>query len=175
MKPPPGQQVPPAASSSPFSLTLNWMHVAAALWHNGYALGLDCGPPNVLLRDITAPESTMPPPEALRPTDLQATVIHIQLIDCIPFATVRDRILSGSFIVNMDALRDDLLNMGLSCWGRRPWDPRAWELPAAFVDKWWWLLDDQVVGMTNFWREQRAEEPLVWRGNPGGEAFLGLV
>jgi len=33
------------------------------------------------------------------------------------------------------------------------------------VEKWWWLLDEDIVTMTNFWREERADMPLVWRGS----------
>ncbi|KAK3381756.1 hypothetical protein B0H63DRAFT_476568 [Podospora didyma] len=163
----------PAAviSQSPFSLTLKLTHVAAALWRNAYALGLDCGPPSVLLLNTTmsmksgiiTPAPT--PPKSLQPTALQLTVVHNPLIDCIPFPSMRDRILSASAIIDMETLRNDVLTMGFMCWGRRPWDARGWEIPAAFVDKWWWLLDEDIVAMTNFWREERADEVLVWRGS----------
>lgn len=36
----------------------------------------------------------------------------------------------------------------------------AWEVTQSFVDKWWWLLGDEVVSQADFWRAERGEEPL---------------
>jgi len=49
-------------------------------------------------------------------------VVHLPLIGCmcLPFAIMRDRILSAVAIVNLDMLIEDLLTMGSTCWGRRP-------------------------------------------------------
>ncbi|KAK3384130.1 hypothetical protein B0T24DRAFT_673939 [Lasiosphaeria ovina] len=162
--------VPEPAHISPSSLTLTmkFSHVSAALWRNADAIGLDCGPPAVLLPGALKLGDRASPPASLQPTVLQAAVAHNPLIDCIPFPSMRDRILGASLIIDMDTLRDDVLNMGFMCWGRRPWDARGWEIPEAFVDKYWWLLDEDMLAMTNFWREERAEEPLVWRGRTMG-------
>ncbi|KAK0648735.1 hypothetical protein B0T16DRAFT_456195 [Cercophora newfieldiana] len=147
---------PQPNTSIPTTITLKRMHVSAALWRNADALGITCGPPSALTTATTLP--------ALRPTPLQATVVHLPIIDCLPFATMRDRILSAAAVVDLDALNRDLFDMGFTCWGRRPWDPRGWEISKGFVEKWWWLLDEEIVVMTNFWREERDDAPIVWRG-----------
>lgn len=185
------QDLPPRSRqrpniSIPITITLKRMHVSAALWRNADALGLTCGP-LAALSTITIGSlsgsgrggsgglmaiSTLP--ASLRPTPLQATVLHMPIIDCLPFATMRDRILSAAAVVDLDVLRGDLLSMGFTCWGRRPWDPRGWEIPTAFVEKWWWLLDEDIVTMTNFWREERADMPLVWRGSNSDNISHGL-
>ncbi|KAK3356318.1 hypothetical protein B0T25DRAFT_134459 [Lasiosphaeria hispida] len=178
------QDLPPRPNTSiPITLTLKRMHVSAAFWRNADALGLTCGPPAALDTNTnTSPSSSSSSssssalmttlPASLRPTSLQSTVLHMPLIDCLPFSTMRDRIISAAAVVDLDLLREDLLSMGFSCWGRRPWDPRGWEIPAAFIEKWWWLLDEEIVTMTNFWREERADIPLVWRGSNSDMPFV---
>ena len=103
-------------------------------------------------------------PKSLQPTTLQTQIQHLPFIDCIPFPSVRDRIISAGPVVDMDILKYDVMSMGFRCWGRRPWDVRAWEVPRVFAEKWWWLLDNDIIEMTNYWREEKGEEPLVWLG-----------
>lgn len=147
-----------AFGSSGLDLTIRAMHAVAALTHNAFALKIGCGALHTL---ATAPPTA---PASLRPTALQAQVPHSPFVDCIPFPAARDRIIKAKGFVNIDMLADDVMRMGIRCWGRRPWDGRAWELPEQFVEKWWWILDEDLVEMTNYWREERGEEPLVWPG-----------
>ena len=40
-------------------------------------------------------------------------------------------------------------------------EPLAWEVTQAFASNWAWLLDEQTVRNSNFWRGERGESPLV--------------
>ena len=37
---------------------------------------------------------------------------------------------------------------------------KAWEVSQSFVDKWWWLLGDEVIAYSDFWRAERGESSL---------------
>lgn len=103
------------------------------------------------------------PPPSLSPTPLQYSIAHLPLIDVLPFPSMRHRILQSEAILDLDDLRRDVLELGLKCWGRNPWNERGWELPKEFVEKWWFLIDERIVETTNFWRVERGEEALVWK------------
>jgi hypothetical protein len=45
-------------------------------------------------------------------------------------------------------------------WGSTPWERTGWEVGERFVRKWWWVLDQGVLNVGNFWREARGEGPL---------------
>ena len=36
----------------------------------------------------------------------------------------------------------------------------GWEVAQGFVDKWGWILDDETIKSSNFWRGERGEGPL---------------
>ena len=63
-------------------------------------------------------------------------------------------------VINEEELCRDLQSGDWKIWGGKPWEPRSWEFAADFVQRWWFLLDDEILWMTNFWRCQRQEEPL---------------
>ena len=44
----------------------------------------------------------------------------------------------------------------------------AWEVKPSFAMKWWWLLDQEIIKASNFWRGERGEEPLVIPAGPMG-------
>ncbi len=48
-------------------------------------------------------------------------------------------------------------------WGKTPWDRRGWEAEEEFVSKWWWVMTDDILEETNYWRVSRGEEPLLPR------------
>jgi hypothetical protein len=64
-------------------------------------------------------------------------------------------------VLNENDFCRDMMDGDWKIWGNTPWDPQAWELSKKFVEKWWFLLDEDVLKSTNFWRAQRLEEPLV--------------
>ncbi len=146
-------------SPSPYSLMFHAMHVIAALWRNADTLRTSCA-----AMSVTTLEPDVIPPPSLSPTILQLTIPHLPLIDVLPFPFMRDRILQSQAIFDMDDFRRDILNQGVRCWGRNPWNERGWEFPKEFVEKWWFLLDQGMVDGTNFWRSEREEELLSWKG-----------
>lgn len=77
---------------------------------------------------------------------------------------MRDRILQSQAILDLDDLRRDILELGLKCWGKRPWEERAWELSEMFVEKWWFLVDVGIV-----------EGRIFGGGKEGRERWFGRV
>jgi len=51
---------------------------------------------------------------------------------------------------------------GMMIWGE-PWNEDGWEVTQGFVDKWGWILKgcDEMIEISNRWREGRGEERLV--------------
>lgn len=100
-------------------------------------------------------------PEDLVPTELQETIEHHPWLDLLPWPAVRDRILSFLPLIDEDDLCRDLhRDPGFRVWGSIPWSHRSWEVSESFLEKWWFLLDRQVVRDANFWRQQRGLKQL---------------
>ncbi|RPA91050.1 hypothetical protein L873DRAFT_1715583 [Choiromyces venosus 120613-1] len=101
----------------------------------------------------------------LAPTTLQLEVRHHPYIDIIPFSGFRDNLLyvlnSAPGTVDEDELCTDIERY-LKIWGRLTWDAKSYEFEPEFLEKWRWLVDDEVLSVTNFWRAQRGEGPLVF-------------
>ena len=51
----------------------------------------------------------------------------------------------------------------MKVWGNIPWDETGWEIGERFAMKWWFLMDDEVLRTTNFWRASRTDETLSLR------------
>lgn len=100
-------------------------------------------------------------PSSLRPTIQQQIVPHKAYIDMLPWASIRDRIITSIPTIDEQNLFEDLLVSDFKVWGRIPWDPMGWEVGKDFASKWWFLLDEGILRTTNFWRSQRGEEDLV--------------
>jgi hypothetical protein len=49
----------------------------------------------------------------------------------------------------------------LKVWGSTPWDTLAWEVGPEFARKWWFLMDNEILRASNFWRRQRGEQDLM--------------
>lgn len=58
--------------------------------------------------------------------------------------------------------------------GSVSWSPIGWEFSEYFVKKYPFLLDDEMLQTTNFWRAQRAEPPLklTWSNNGFSNGLL---
>lgn len=95
------------------------------------------------------------------PTQLQLEIEHHPYIDIIPFRGLRDNLLMA---LDSDALDEAELcgdiERYLRIWGRLVWDVKSYEWAPEFFEKWMWLLDDEAVNVSNFWRAQRGETPL---------------
>lgn len=88
----------------------------------------------------------------------------------LPFPALRDRILEALQVINEEELCKDLQSEEWKIWGKKPWEPGSWEFSGEFVGKWWFLVDEEMVRMTNFWRVQRGEELLRL---PHGQKLVG--
>lgn len=74
----------------------------------------------------------------------------------------------------------DLMAGELRVWGSCPWVETGWEISARFAVKWWFLMSDEMLGGTNFWRGVRGEAALSVEGIIGrlgriGEEEAGVV
>lgn len=52
------------------------------------------------------------------------------------------------------------MNGEVKMWGTQSWDERGWEISESFATKWWFLMNEEVLGTTNFWRAARGEPVL---------------
>ena len=79
-----------------------------------------------------------------------------------------------------DWLCFDIHTGSFTIWGSQPWSAfgmwcllffglkdrsfracTAWEMSQTFMMKWGWLVDDEVIRCSNFWRAERGEGPLI--------------
>ncbi|PON21923.1 hypothetical protein TGAM01_v209179 [Trichoderma gamsii] len=113
-------------------------------------------------------------PETLRPTILQQTISHEGWVDIIPHPVWRDNLLLAIGQFDEDELWADTIGglfdgfphseverRGVIAWWP-PWDVSGWELSEGFWSKWQWVFRgcDDVLLVTNRWREKRGEDPL---------------
>lgn len=141
------------------TLNLPGMLTLAALLTNKYILAIDC---SKLIPAIHIQPSVLTPP-ALTPTVLQKSKPHLPYIDFLPFPHFRDNLLRAGDIVQSTEFWNDMISGKLSVWGKTPWDRRGWEMHEEFVNKWWWVIADDILEETNFWRVSRGEAPLLLR------------
>ncbi|KAL6812431.1 hypothetical protein J3E69DRAFT_348596 [Trichoderma sp. SZMC 28015] len=140
------------------SLTLPGMLTLAAFMTNRQILAiLECGQPIPSIHI----NPSIPTPPALTPTTLQTNKLHLPYIDLIPFPQFRDNLLRAGEIVQSEDLWHDMISGKLKVWGKTPWDRRGWEMHEDFVAKWWWLIAEDILEETNFWRVSRGEDPLL--------------
>lgn len=52
----------------------------------------------------------------------------------------------------------------LKVWGNTPWMEMGWEISEMFAVKWWFLMSDEILAGTNFWRGTRGEMGLSLEG-----------
>lgn len=140
-----------------WQITIQGTSTFAAMMTNAHILRMNCEPPHTT--DIHIAPSTAAPP-ALAPTALQSIQPHKPWIDLIPFPSLRDNVLRGSEILDSREIWWDVVGGAVRVWGKTPWDKRGWEVQESFAIKWWWLMTDEVLEETNFWRVSRGEGPL---------------
>ncbi|KAK0763312.1 hypothetical protein N5P37_004299 [Trichoderma harzianum] len=138
-------------------ISLQGMATLAALLTNRYILAIDC---SRLVPAIHIQTST-PTPPALTPTALQACKPHLPFIDFLPFPQFRDNLLRAGDVIDSYEFWDDMVSGKLKVWGKTPWDRRGWEMQEDFATKWSWVVADDILEETNFWRVSRGEEPLL--------------
>ncbi|KAF3930344.1 hypothetical protein ABW19_dt0207931 [Dactylella cylindrospora] len=117
-------------------------------------------------------------PADLQPTITQLTVPHHPMLDLLPWPKVRDKLISTfrlqettwpvhkSERLNVLRLVYDMENSeadgleGVRVNGIDAFDGSGWEVGQGFFTVWWWALDPQVVGRSNYWRNQRGDPKL---------------
>ena len=104
---------------------------------------------------------TTPLTHTLSPTDIQLSTYHHPYVDVIASPSLRNNVLMAS----LDEEKEEALCMDLHCngftvWGSQPWNSMCWEVAQEFASKWAWLLDEDTIRYSNFWRTERGELPL---------------
>jgi hypothetical protein len=164
----------PRLSSLPTLIQLN---IVNAVVRNAVAMGFST---DYVAVDTLSPLNTQPPgctyplpescPDSLRPTALQLEIPHHPWVDLFPFPRMRDNLLRAGDAVDKEELCIDLFDpdqgvekANLLVWGE-PWDHTSWEASVAFLRKWGWLVRGcgELLEATNYWREKRGEERLVF-------------
>lgn len=138
-------------------IAMQAMTTNAAFWAIGTMLELKCNQDTGF--NIGVDISTLP--SSLQPTIRQLTVPHKPYIDMLPWAPLRDRVLDSACIINETDFVNDMLSEKIKIWGSTPWDPMSWEFDVEMLRKWWFLMDEDTLRTTNFWRGQRGEQALV--------------
>ncbi|EEA19245.1 hypothetical protein TMatcc_010199 [Talaromyces marneffei ATCC 18224] len=115
-------------------------------------------------------------PPTLWPTKLQQTIPHEDWVDIIPHPRWRDNVLLALGTFDEDELWSDTIGglfegfpqseierRGVIVWSP-PWDICGWEITEGFWKKWGFLMKgcEDILDVTNYWRRQRGEEPLVF-------------
>ncbi|MCJ1460129.1 hypothetical protein MMC28_010508 [Mycoblastus sanguinarius] len=101
-------------------------------------------------------------PHTLTPTTLQLSTPHHPYLDILASPSLRDNILLTLLSEEQEEeLCYEIHADSFTVWGSQPWNFMAWEISQAFMSKWAWLLDDDTVRCSNFWRAERGESPLV--------------
>lgn len=140
-------------------ITLPGIRTLSALLTNGDILRIDCRTfphkPDIHVSPLT------PTPPALAPTTLQSQKPHMPYVDIIPFSSLRDSLLRASEVIRGAEFWSDMVSGNVRVWGMTPWDKRGWEVQESFANKWWWLITEEVLEETNFWRVSRGENPLL--------------
>jgi hypothetical protein len=150
----------PEPSEVTHFLVLHSMNAVNAMFCISEIMQLTCSK----VHRIYVPPANLSLPPSLKPTELQSMIPHHAYVDLFPLPTLRNRILEALQTMNEEELCKDICNDEWRIWGNNPWDPKSWELPESFVKKWWFLLDDELLRMTNYWRMQRSQEPLTVPG-----------
>ncbi|KAF4468119.1 hypothetical protein FALBO_4994 [Fusarium albosuccineum] len=141
----------------PEFLFLTSLTTIAALSSNATLLQISCEVPTI--STFNPPDASVPSP--LKPTNLQKTVPHPSFVDVIPFPGVRNRILRSLAVIDLEKFTTDLTEGAFKVWGSTPWDGTSWEVSEAFAKRWWFLVDEQLLSATNFWRRQRLEPAIA--------------
>lgn len=152
----PRLKTPPPNLDSKYILLAS-TDIIAAYTSNATLLHISCTTTQPRTFDV----SHSPAPTSLVPTLLQKTVPHPPFIDIIPFPGVRNRLIRSLEVIDQAKLSRDLVDGAFRVWGHVSWDGTGWEVSEAFVRKWWFLVDEQLLNITNFWRRQRLEGALL--------------
>ncbi|CZR62709.1 uncharacterized protein PAC_12606 [Phialocephala subalpina] len=156
-------------------LTLIQFNVFRALISNTITIGLSFSwmEDENAISPLSSPNPNINPstPSSLLPTELQRSIDHHPWIDVFPFPAMRNNMLLAEDQYDEMALCNDLVEFcnvpnektGLIVW-KDPWDQSGWEVSETFAERWAWVIKGckELFASTNYWRERRGEDPLVW-------------
>lgn len=106
---------------------------------------------------VRASPQSLPP--SLAPTANQMLIPHKTFADTLPWPSLRERLLASLAVVDELEFINDLHSCRI--WGAVPWSPTSWEIGEGLARKWWFLMDDEILATSNFWRAQRGEKLLI--------------
>jgi hypothetical protein len=113
------------------------------------------------------------------PTTAQKTVPHHPIIDFLPWASVRDRLIgifslpdelrppcaSGPLALVQLAYDMEDSAEGIRIWGHSPCNGSMWEVGQVLFQRWWFVFDRQVIEQSNRWRSLRGAPELRLDGD----------
>ncbi|RKF64019.1 putative transcription factor bzip [Erysiphe neolycopersici] len=106
-------------------------------------------------------------PLSLKPTKRQLETAHYHGIDMIASPSLRDRLLSlkydmaYSFVNELGIINPKSEDTNaLTIWGDDPLNEMYWELSKAFLERWGWVVGNEWIQRSNFWRNIRGHSPL---------------
>ncbi|RKF54381.1 putative transcription factor bzip [Golovinomyces cichoracearum] len=122
--------------------------------------------PQLHLATLRSLADTLPDP--LKPTKLQLEKAHYFGIDMIASPSLRDRLI----LVRNDAARNFVDELGimsaendyanpLTIWGDDPLNEVFWELSKSMIERWGWMLGNEWIQRSNFWRSKRESRQLL--------------
>jgi hypothetical protein len=141
-------------------LFIQGLSTLSAIITNAALLHINCAPAtrHTPLPLLPAPDQ----PPSLAPTALQSQIPHFPYLDLLPLPLLRDKLLRHN--VDPYEIWADLMAGEMKVWGGSPWVGNGWEISERFAVKWWFLMSDEILGGTNFWRGVRGEGALSWEG-----------
>lgn len=114
---------------------------------------------------------------------MQLRTPHHPVLDLLPWPKVRDRLITTfsmeesmwpvhqsekltlwRLVSDMDNAEEDGLE-GVRINGYDAFDGSGWEVGQGFFSVWWWALDRDVIGRSNYWRIQRGDSKLALLGD----------
>ncbi|KDE08823.1 hypothetical protein MVLG_00928 [Microbotryum lychnidis-dioicae p1A1 Lamole] len=100
-------------------------------------------------------------PSALRATEIQQSIPHPPWIDGIIFSSLRDRvILLPKGRCDLSVLWSDIMDHVECHENSDCLSPANWEISQHFMKKYWYLIDENVLSISNRWRMERGERML---------------
>ncbi|GAA6006935.1 hypothetical protein JCM10207_009145 [Rhodosporidiobolus poonsookiae] len=101
-------------------------------------------------------------PPSLRFSITQQTVPHHPFFDGLIFPSLRDRLILLKDQYPLQELISDLSG-ALKIHGTDILKPEEWEISETFLRKWWYVVDQDVLDISNRWRQERGEPVLTMR------------
>ncbi|TIA92541.1 hypothetical protein E3P99_00570 [Wallemia hederae] len=116
------------------------------------------------LNNFRADQSYHLPP-SLKPTLTQRTVPHDSLIDGVPFASVRDKLILHNDKIDLKRVLRMLLT-STTIHGEDVLNSENWEIDERFYNDYAFLIDKDMLAASNKWRE-RSGRPLLMTPTQG--------